>query len=326
MRRNLMFSFTAFNRTVILLFALLIMALAWVIGRMPGDSLPVIVFTTLTSALLVDVRPFRTRLLTAVNMACHASVIQLLLSASQTFPWLLTLFSIVLSFFTFSTFADYRAGCVVMLSGYLAISAPSGVLPVLGRSIDIFAGVIVIMLVTTLGHSNSNEEKRTVFPVCRYSLYQAVMLSAKLGIGTALAQILQLQQGAWIMLTIMFINMSKSPESAGRRLAFQRIFAVPAGIIAGGFLLGVFYNIDTRFIWLLPLIFASGFFVLYNYGDFFLFTVIFMISMTLFSDLAAGVYHRFNFWESFFSRSAATLLGALLELPKEPTGEAGISV
>ena len=177
------------------------------------------------------------------------------------------------------------------------------------------------MLVTTLGNIASGPVSGAAFRPIRYTAFHALILSAKLGIGTSIAEIVPLQQGKWIMLTTLFINMSKAPDAPGAPLAFKRIFAVPAGIIISGLLLGTFYRIDARFIWLLPFIGASGFFVLYNYGNFFLFSIIFMVTLTLFADWMAGAYHRFQFWDSFFSRSTATLLGALLEMFLTPEDE-----
>ena len=108
--------------------------------------------------------------------------------------------------------------------------------------------------------------------------------------------------------------MSKTSDSPGEKLAWQRIWAVPAGIIIGGFLLGTFYQIDYRFIWLLPFIGATGFFILYNSGNFFLFSIIFMITLTFFADWLTGDGNRFNFWNNFFARTAATWIGAVIEL------------
>ena len=318
-----MFSLSAFNRTMILLSAMLFMAAAWGIGRIPDANLLIVVFTSLVSALLADVRSFNYRLKMAATWAAYASVVQLLFSVSNGIPLLQIIFSIVLALFTFSTSADYRAGCIIMLTGYLGTFAPPGILPALGRCIDILVGVIIIMAVTTLGNAGAEEKQGSVPPMLRYSPHQTLILSAKLGIGTVVSEILQLQHGAWIMLTILFINMSKTPDSSGKSLAFQRIFAVPAGIIIGGFLLYTFSRIDTRFIWLLPFIGASGFFILYNYGDFFLFSIIFMVTLTFFSNWISGAYHRFNFWETFFSLTVAAVLGALLELPGFQTDKTG---
>ena len=125
---------------------------------------------------------------------------------------------------------------------------------------------------------------------------------------------LQLKQGSWIMLTILFIRMCMSSASSGRKLALQRIFAIPIGVVVGGFLLGTFCRMDYRFVFLVPFVGALGFFVLYNYGDFFLFSIIFMAALTVASDWIAGPYQRINLWESFFARSISTGLGTLLEL------------
>jgi len=309
-----MFSFSAFNRTVILLSSVLIMAALWGADRIPGANLQMIVFSALVSGLLAEVTSLSSRLNTAALLVCYASSAQFLISITAPIPFLQITVSTLFAYFTFLTLPDLRAGCVVMLTGYLGLSAPPGFLPAIGRSIDLLAGIIIITAVTTLGNIPSKGQKNIHYVQRTSAARQALTLSAKLGIGALLAEILQLRQGMWVMMTLLFINMSKAPDSSGSRFAFQRIFAVPLGIIAGGFLLGTFYSIDNRFIWLLPFIGAMGFFILYNYGDFFLFSIIFMISLTCFSDWMAGTYHRFNFWESFFSRSIATLLGGLLEL------------
>ena len=309
-----MISFSAFNRTVILLSAILIMAALWGADRIPGANFQMITFASLVSALLADVSSFSSRLKRAALWASYASAAQFLISITRELPFFQITVSTLFAYFTFLTLPDFRAGCIVMLIGYLGLSAPQGFLPAIGRSIDILAGVIIITAVTTLGNMMQKGKKEIPFSPQFSSPGQALELSAILGTGAILAEMLQLRQGQWVMMTILFINMSKAPGSSGRKFALQRIFAVPLGIIAGGFFLGTFYNMDYRFIWLLPFIGATGFFILYNYGDFFLFSIIFMITLTLFSDWMAGPYHRFNFWESFFSRTTATLLGALLEL------------
>lgn len=309
-----MVSFSAVNRTVILLAALLLMAAVWGIGHIPDANFLMLTFTALTSALLVDVKPFSRRLQLAATWACYASAVQFLISVSGGAPFFQIILSATAAYFTFSTLSDSRAACIVMLTGYLAFSAHQGFLPAVGRCFDIFTGVAVIMAVTCLSSGGEKKEHNVALPVFRCSPYQAMMLAAELGIGTAIYKTLQLQQGPWIMMTILFINMSKSPDSSGKKLAFQRIFAVPAGIIIGGFLLCSFFRIDYKFIWLLPFIGAAGFFLLYNFGNFFLFSIIFMVTLTVFSDWMTGPYHRFQFWDNFFSRSLSSLLGAVIEL------------
>ena len=321
-----MFSVSAFQRTAVLLFSVLFMAAVWSLGRVPGASLQMIVFTCLSSALLVEIRPFGHRLMSAAVLACYSSVVQFLLSVSGHLPFLQIILSILLAFFTFYTLPDYRAGCVVMLTGYLALSAPYGFLPAIDRCADIFVGMIFAAVIAAVGNTTSCSSD--VCPAwIRYSPYQALVLAAELGIGAIISNALRLQLGAWVMMTILFINMSKPPDSSAVKLAYQRIFAVPAGIIICGFFLSAFCRIDSRLVWLLPFIGASGFFVLYNYGNFFLFSIIFMVTLTFLADWMAGPYNQLHLWDIFFSRSIATLIGAFLEFflcrcQSDRTGEA----
>ena len=287
------------------------MALGWGVFRMPEANLLEVTFTSLVSALLADVSSFRSRFKLALLWGCYGSAAQFLISVSGGAPFLKILVSSLFAYFTFLTL-DRRAGCIVMLTGYLSFFAPSGFLPAVGRIFDLFAGVAVILIVTALG--NGSAVKETSFASCPYSSRQALVIASELALGTFITELFQLRQGAWIMMTILFINMCKTPGVSEEKLALERILAVPAGIITGGLLLGTFYRIDQHLIWLLPFIGAAGFFILYSEGNFFLFSIIFMITLTLFADFLAGPYHKFHFWDSFFSRSFATLLGALPEL------------
>ena len=250
-----MFSFSAIKHTTILLLAMLFMAGAWSIGRLPGAKLLMVTFTFLSSVRLADIRNFRERLQLALIMASCASAAQFLLSISWQQPLLQMLLSAAFAFFVFLILPDRRDGCIVLITGYLALSARPGWFPAISRSIDIFTGIIVIMAVTYFGSAGQTEKKEVQPLPC--STHQALMLAAELGIGTLLFRLLQLKQGAWIMLTILFTVMSETPENSGEKLAIQRVAAVPVGIIAGGFLLETFFRMDYRLFYLIPSLFSS---------------------------------------------------------------------
>lgn len=304
-----MLSFPPFNRTVILLSAMLLMAALW--DFLPHANFLMVCFTFLTSALLLDLPSFADRVKNALLMAAYASAAQLLVSMTANFPFAQLFLAAAFGFFTFLTLPDHRAGCIVMITGYLGFFAPPGFLPGISRCADIFCGVIVVAAVTALGNFGTTPAPAAPQPFrCAEALELALLLAA----GTFIFRALHLKQGPWIMLTMLFITMSRSPGNTAGKLAFQRIIAVPAGIILGGFLLGTFSMIDYRFVYLVPFIGAAGFWIFYNYGNFFLFSIIFMISLTIFSDWMAGPGQRYNFWDGFFSRSFSTLIGALPEL------------
>ena len=306
------FMFSALDRTAVLLSGCLLMAALWSIVRVPDANFLMIVFTCLGAALLGDEPSFRKRVVKTLIWALYGGTVQFLISLSVGEAFFQLLIPTAAGWFTFRTLPDSRAACIVMLTGFLATFAPPGFDAAAGRCADIFAGALIILAVTAF---DSSRERKTPLPQrAGSSPRQALLIAAELGTGGVVSLLLQLSQGAWIMLTILFINMNKTPRDSGTKLALQRIFSVPLGIILGGLLLSTFYRIDQRFIWLLPFIGATAFYVLYSRGDFFIFSMIFMMTVTLFTDLMSGTYQRFDFWESFFSRSVATLIGALIEL------------
>lgn len=314
--------FTALKHSIVLLSGMLLMIMLWAWGRIPGANLLLVVFTFLASGFLLEVRPFKKRLHLAIAMTVSASAIQFLFSISNGLPFLQVLLAFALTALVFLTIPDFRAGCIVLITGNLAFAAPAGFVPGANRSLDILYGLLIIAVTTALGNTGIPKESPGLV-LQKYSPYQAFMRAAELGIGCWIFKVLQLKHGVWVMLTVLFIAMSETTPVQAKRLSFQRIFAIPLGIMFSGFLLGSFCTVDHRLIYLLPFIGAGGFFILYNYGNFFLFSTIFMITLTAVSDWLTGTNSRFNFWESFFSRTAATLLGALIELflhPHQTTG------
>ena len=302
-----MISISAVNRTVILLAAILIMSAVWGFFRIPDANMLIVTFTFLTATFPVVNPSFRNRLKMACIIACYSATIQFLISVLYDMPLMQIIVSSLFAYAAFSTLPDFRAGCIVMITGYLAFFAPHGFLPAAARCIDIITGIPVIMAVTSLCRSNNSGIK---YSVC--SGKKSFMLAAALGTGNFIARILQLRQGAWIMLTILFITMSETPEISEEKLALQRIFAVPTGIILGGAMLETFCRIDYNLVYLVPFIGAVGFFLLYNYGNFFLFSLFFMITLTIFSDWMTGPYHRFNFSDILVSRTIASFIGAII--------------
>ena len=301
---------SAVNRTMILFAAVLTMSLLWGFFHIPGANLLIVVFTSLSAALLTDIASFRRRLGMALILAFYASAAQFIVALTINFPALQIFLSTIFTYIVFATLPDFRAGCIVIITGCLAFFAPPGFRFAADRSIALFTGALVITAITAICHTDNSNDK----PDCSCTNKRSLILAAEFGTGNLLFHLLQLKQGAWIMLTIMFITMSTTPQTTEQKRALQRIFAVPLGIITGGFLLETFFRMDYRFVYLVPIIGTAGFFILYNYGNFFLFSIFFMVTMTVFSDWMAGTYHRFNFWDTFFSRSVSSLIGALIVL------------
>ena len=301
----------ALHRTLVLLAAMLIISAAWGFFRIPDANMLIVTFTFLTAAFTVDIPSVSGRLKMAVRLACYGSAAQFFIAVLFYMPLWQVIVSTVFAWFALRTLPDIRCSCIILLTGYLSFFAPPGFLPAAGRIIDIFCGVIVIITVTSLCRRDNTLSEIRYTPC---SGHKSLLLAAELGTGNLICQMFHLKQGAWIMLTTLFITMSETPGTSGRKLALQRIFAVPAGIAAGGLLLDIFCRIDYHLVYLLPFIGAVGFFFLYKWGNFFIFSTVFMISLTIFSDWMAGAHHRFHFLDILFSRTAASLLGAVLAI------------
>lgn len=304
-----MISIPAFNRTLVLLSAMLAMSAAWGFYRIPGANLLIVVFTFLTSAWVVDIPSFQHRLLWTGVLAFYAACAQFLTAVFHGLALVQIIVLTIFSYITFSTLPDMRAGCIVMMIGYLSFFAPHGFLPAADRGIDILLSSAIIMLITTLCNIN-NKSKGAKF--CSCSRRKSLVIAAELGTGNLLFQMLHLKQGAWIMLTILFITMADTPKTSAKILALQRIFAVPVGITAGGFFLETFCQTDYRFVYLVPVLGAAGFFLLYNDNNFFLFSLFFMITLTVFSDWLTGPYHQFHFLNTLLSRTISSFIGAIV--------------
>ena len=145
-------------------------------------------------------------------------------------------------------------------------------------------------------------------------LRNAAIVTAELTAGTVIAQIIDHEQMAWIMLTILFIHLAESPQTPPADLAGKRVIATLPGIIFGGMYLSAFCSVNYRMIYIVPFSGALSFFVLYLKNDYFLFTLLFMFSVTLFADWLPGNGRGFVFTEMMFVRSLAAVIGAVLLL------------
>ena len=132
-----------------------------------------------------------------------------------------------------------------------------------------------------------------------------------------LCKLLAMPQGIWIVLTVIFIYMIRQPGESSQSLVRQRIFSVPAGILLGGIYSGSAVAMDYRLAYLMPLIGAAGFFMLYYRHNFFSFSLFFMFAFTIYADWMSGTFRTFNFAQFLLARTLATIIGAVILLTLE---------
>ena len=194
--------------------------------------------------------------------------------------------------------------CIV---GFLAFFAPGGYLPAMDRTVEILFGIPMILAGCALFHSNAPEPDGFYDS---FDLKESMILALMLGIGIWISEALKITQGAWIMLTLLFIVQFAYGNVDYRKASRDRIAAVPLGILLGGIFMGCLTYFDYRLSFLLIVPALLGFYLLYQKKSFFLFTVFFMMTITIYADWETGDSRQFHFSELLFWRSAATMIGA----------------
>lgn len=308
-----MISDVPFRRTVALLSSALLLVMSWAYFRFPHGNMLVATFAFLTSSLVVDVEGTANKIRLSLLMALYAAAAQFLVGITSEENLLRPLAAALFSFFTLATFPNRTGSCIILVVGYLACFAQGGTVPAVDRGIELFFTIFIILLVTFIA---VHKGKTPAFSA-PYSLSFSFLIASELLLGHITALLLQLKQGPWVMLTILFIYQSVQKASSPEFLARNRIFSVPLGIFLGGWYMSCFCYFDYRFTYIVPLIGALGFWILYNYGNYFLFSVIFMMTFTILADWQLGDYHSFYLWDFLFSRSFSTLLGVILVLGGE---------
>lgn len=109
-------------------------------------------------------------------------------------------------------------------------------------------------------------------PRVRYAL----RLSLSFSIGFILVESLQLDKGAWVMLTSLFV--SQITYSDTRRRLFQRLLGTVTGVLAGALLLQVFTTTSSQLLLMLGSAMAFFYWLKTNYSVAVIFITMFVIS------------------------------------------------
>ena len=305
------------NKALTLLSALLLSISFWTVLHLPEINFLWVIFTFLTSAMLFDVPNHKKRFIFALVMSAYAAAAQFLTGITWQTPFLRIVFQGLFAYFTLMTLPDRQGASIVLLTGYLACFAPGGTMPALYRCIDFGLSVVFILLATSLNSviRIKPPEKNCFSTPCPAG--EAFVVTVELAAGAIFAQLLNFSQSAWIMMTVVFIQMAVNARHPVKELALQRIFAIPAGILLCGLYLGTFCRLDYRFVYLLPFTGTAAFFVYYSTDNYFLFSLLFMFSITLSTDWLLGTFQRYHFTDIMLGRCVATLAGAFLSVAGE---------
>ena len=306
------------KKTSALFAAMLIMAAVWGVRHVPGAGLQMVVFAFLSSAALCSKSDFNVRTLRCIQLVTGAALAQLLIGSFADYPMMRIIVSMLVSFFVLALMPERQSAVIVLLIGYLSLLSPPGLTAALNRCADIALAGAAVLAVTTLCNLFEPGGTENAAAESAYTLRQAVIITAELTVGSIIFQWSKHEQMAWIMLTVIFVRMAENPQNSIESLVKQRIAAVPLGIIAGGIYLACFDSTSVQMIYIVPFSGMFCFFMLYLKNDYFIFTFLFIFTLTVFTDWMLGSSKRFYFTDIMLSRSVAAMIGgALLLLGKK---------
>ena len=306
------------KKTSALFAAMLIMAAVWGVRHVPGAGLQMVVFAFLSSAALCSKSDFNVRTLRCIQLVTGAALAQLLIGSFADYPMMRIIVSMLVSFFVLALMPERQSAVIVLLIGYLSLLSPPGLTAALNRCADIALAGAAVLAVTTLCNLFEPGGTENAAAESAYTLRQAVIITAELTVGSIIFQWSNHEQMAWIMLTVIFVRMAENPQNSIESLVKQRIAAVPLGIIAGGIYLACFDSTSVQMIYIVPFSGMFCFFMLYLKNDYFIFTFLFIFTLTVFTDWMLGSSKRFYFTDIMLSRSVAAMIGgALLLLGKK---------
>ena len=304
---------TVLKKSSALLAAMLTMTAAWCFLHLPGANLQMAAFAFLSSSALCSISDFNLRTRYCIQMVCGAAAAQFIIGITADYPLMRIIFSALFSFFILSAMPERQTAVIVLITGCLTLFAQQGITASLNRCMDIVFAGAVVLLITAISNIFVSDSKSCFFPTA-YTYRQAAIITAELSAGFMIFEISKHEQSAWIMLTVLFLLLAENPQTPQSFLAAQRMTATPLGILAGGMYLSCFCTANYRMIYIVPLTGTLSFFMLYLKNDYFIFTFLFMFTLTLFTDWMLGTGLRFHFTDIMLTRSAATVIGGVLLL------------
>ena len=296
----------AWQHTMALLTAGLTMVICWSFFCFPQADLVVLSSCFLSTSVIFSIPSGWRRAAQLLPMSLSAAILQFLIGICREEKILLVILPVLTAALIFHYLPGRGASCAMCIAGFLSFFAPGGFLPAAERAWEIGLGIPMILTAGALFHSSVPE------PAGFYETFstkESCILAFMLGLGIWISESLKMAQGPWIMLTILFICQFAYGSGDYIRTSRDRIIATPAGLLLGGIYMGCLTYFDYRFIYLLVPIGVLGFYLLYRKNSFFLFTVFFMMTFSIYADWSTGDSRRFHFVELLFWRSAATLIG-----------------
>lgn len=315
------------NHALALMTAGCLAAMFWLFFRLPHSNLMIVTGSFLLTGLLYDIASWENRLRVTLKALFSAGILQFLIGVCRYEKFLLLILPALFIFIMLSTIRSKATSSVALLIGCLGLSAPGGFYPAATRFLDMSFTAAAVMLATSLiGIVHYQNQYELELPGS-YTKVQALRIALMFAAGTYIMEATHLPEGLWIVFTIAMVYCAINSRQDAFYLAKNRIFSTPLGLILCYFYMGCFTYFDYRMTYLIPVFCASGFFILYYTRNYFAFTTVFVMTFSIYVDIATGNGGVVHIWQLICSRSLASVIGVFLLMLFEsyflPDKEAG---
>ena len=304
----------AVNHSMVLLAAILGSAALWMGARYPDSSILIVSTAMLSAGAAYDIRTLNGRAKIIFSVSAGTAVFQFVVAMVRPYRILLPIVCFFLTWLTARLVKNRRTAGIIAAVGQLSLVLQGGCEAAADRLIEIglsglasLAAVLPVSLVHAPGVWKP-EDDGGFYPA------ESLRLAGIVALGDFLFLALRIPEGVWIPATAAYLYMSKQPGEDLTGKAGVRIWGTVLGMYAGFLFLGCLSYFEYRMIYLLPFIAGFGFFLLYATGNYMIFSLCFMMSFCLGSDLMSSQLTNIHLLQLSVSRILATTIGCGLTI------------
>ncbi len=289
-----------------------IAAFFWIFFRLPHSNLMIVTGAFLLTSLLYDIASWENRLRVTVKALFNAGMLQFLLGVCHPEKFMEILIPCTYVFFMLSMIRSKSTSSVALLIGTIGLAAPPGFYPSATRLLDLSLTGAAVMIATSIVSVIHYQNQWELELPGAYTKIQALRIAIIYGIGIYLIRALHFPQGLWIVFCMAMIYCGINAGRDAFEVAKARIFSTPLGLIFCYLYLACFAYFDYRMTYLIPLIGGFGFFLLFYIRSYFAFTVVFLMTFSIYVDIATGDGKAVHFMQLLCSRTLASIIGIFL--------------
>ena len=299
----------AVNHASVLLAAILASSALWIVTRYPDSSILVVSTAMLSAGTAYDIRTWNGRAKIIFTVSAGSALFQFAAAMVRPYRILLPAVCFFLTWLAARLVKNRRAAGIIAAVGQLSLVLPGGFEAAADRLIEIglsgFASLAAVLPVSRVHAPGSWKPADDG----GFTPSESLRLAGVTALGDLLFLSLRIPEGVWIPATAAYLYMSKEPGGDLTGKAGCRIWGTALGMYAGFLFLGCLTYFDYRMISLLPFIAGLGFLLQYATGNYLIFSLCFMMSFCLGSDLMTPQNGNMHLLQLAVSRIAATTAG-----------------